>query len=103
MASSGSDGTVRLWDTAHHRLTATLTGHSGAVWGVVFAPRTHTVVSSSNDGTVRLWNTDVKAVSQDVSRFLSHRETAGTSTAAGFTTQSRRAGPNPDSRRPDGR
>ncbi|MBT2401806.1 helix-turn-helix domain-containing protein [Streptomyces sp. ISL-100] len=109
LASSGSDGTVRLWDTTRHRLTATLTGHSGAVWGVAFNPRTRALVSSSNDGTVRLWNTDVRAVSQDVSRFLSRQETAGTSTAAGFTAQARRAGPggpnepNPESRKSDGR
>ncbi|GGX10457.1 hypothetical protein GCM10010353_27400 [Streptomyces chryseus] len=94
LASSGSDGTVRLWDTTRHRLTATLTGHTGAVWGVAFDPRTRAVVSSSNDGTVRLWNTDVRAVSRSVSRFLSHQETAESSTAAGSTPQARRAGPN---------
>ncbi|MEU3548677.1 hypothetical protein [Streptomyces longwoodensis] len=38
LASAGDDLTVRLWDTAGHRLLATLTGHTGAVRGVAFSP-----------------------------------------------------------------
>nr|WP_308061461.1 hypothetical protein [Streptomyces sp. LBUM 1488] len=56
LASSGNDGSVRLWDVRHRRFETALTGHSGAVRGVDFSPDGRTLVSSGNDRTVRLWD-----------------------------------------------
>ncbi|MEV0418629.1 nSTAND1 domain-containing NTPase [Streptosporangium canum] len=58
LASSGIDGTVRLWDVTHRREIAKLPSHRGAVSSVAFAPDGRTLASSGgNDGTVRLWDT----------------------------------------------
>jgi WD40 repeat protein len=71
LASGGMDGTVRLWSLADVRLAeqtmlgmqrppsgqqlATLEGHTGGVWGVVFSADGRLLASGSFDGTVRLW------------------------------------------------
>ncbi|RLU96809.1 DNA-binding protein [Streptomyces griseocarneus] len=56
LASSGQDGTVRLWDTATGRARTVLEGHSGEVTSVAFSPDGRTLASSGRDGTVRLWD-----------------------------------------------
>jgi WD40 repeat protein len=55
LASSGGDGTVRLWEAASRRLLATLSGHTGVVGAVALSADGQLVASSSFDGTVRLW------------------------------------------------
>ena len=56
LASSGFDGTVRLWNVQTGRVAADpLRGHSRAVIGVAYASD-GTLASSSYDGTVRLWD-----------------------------------------------
>jgi serine/threonine protein kinase len=56
LASSSEDHTIRLWDLASRRTTATLSGHSGAVTSVAFSPDLKTLASGSADRTVRLWD-----------------------------------------------
>ena len=61
LASGSSDRTVRLWDVntgAHQR---TLTGHTAAVFSVVFSPDGNTIASGSWDNTVRLWDVNTGA------------------------------------------
>ncbi|HYN04668.1 MAG TPA: hypothetical protein VE359_19615, partial [Vicinamibacteria bacterium] len=53
--TAGLDATVRLWDLASRRHEVTLSGHSGAVTGVVFAGAGR-AVSGGRDRTVRLWD-----------------------------------------------
>jgi WD40 repeat protein/transcriptional regulator with XRE-family HTH domain len=56
LASAEADRTVRIWDVAHHRLRATLTGHDGSVFAVAFSPDGRLVASAGADRTVRLWD-----------------------------------------------
>jgi WD40 repeat protein/energy-coupling factor transporter ATP-binding protein EcfA2 len=58
LATSGYDGTARLWDTAGKPL-AQLKGHS-----VVFSPDGKQLATSGEDGTVRLWDTAGKPLAQ---------------------------------------
>src|SRR5262249_30685308 len=53
IATGSRDGTARLWD-ARGKERFNLTGHTGPVAGVVFAPRF--LATASWDGTARLWD-----------------------------------------------
>ncbi|MBD2038277.1 WD40 repeat domain-containing protein [Leptolyngbya sp. FACHB-321] len=59
LATSGYDGTARLWDTNGKPL-ATLQGHQGPVLNVVFSPDGKQLATSGVDGTARLWDTNGK-------------------------------------------
>jgi WD40 repeat protein len=62
LAGGGDDGTVRLWEPASGRQTATLTGHRGTVSSVAFAPDGATLAGGGDDGTVRLWEVRTAAL-----------------------------------------
>ena len=47
---------VRLWDIATGQNTITLTGHTGAVSAIAYAPDGRTIATGSYDRTVRLWD-----------------------------------------------
>jgi hypothetical protein len=55
LASAGTDGTVRLWDTASGREVLTLR-HPDGVHGVAWSPDGKRLASAGWDGTVRLWD-----------------------------------------------
>ena len=56
LASTSSDGTVKLWDVATKQNIATLQGHTDDVWSVSFSPDGTTLASGSWDNTVKLWD-----------------------------------------------
>ncbi len=56
LVSGSYDATVRLWDIATGKETATLRGHSLPVISVAFSPDGTRLASGSSDGTVRLWD-----------------------------------------------
>ncbi|WP_329377026.1 nSTAND1 domain-containing NTPase [Streptomyces sp. NBC_01716] len=55
LATSGNDGTARLWDMAGRRQLASLDGHSSQVHTAAFSPDGRTLVTS-HGGKVRLWD-----------------------------------------------
>jgi WD40 repeat protein/tRNA A-37 threonylcarbamoyl transferase component Bud32 len=57
LAVGGSDGAVRLWDTATWVEQPAFRGHSGDVLSVKFAPDSVRLASGSRDHTARLWDT----------------------------------------------
>jgi hypothetical protein len=75
-ASSGQDGTVRLWDARTGHAVATLTGHQGDVNWVTFSPDGRMLAgagqSAGKRGELLLWFT---ASEEDVQRELSERPT----------------------------
>uniref|UniRef100_A0A8D3CLT9 Striatin N-terminal domain-containing protein n=1 Tax=Scophthalmus maximus TaxID=52904 RepID=A0A8D3CLT9_SCOMX len=65
--SGGVDGTIQSWNTPNPNvdpydsyessvLRGALCGHTDSVWGVVYSPASHRLLSCSADGTVRLWD-----------------------------------------------
>ncbi|XP_051532321.1 striatin isoform X3 [Myxocyprinus asiaticus] len=65
--SGGLDGTIQSWNTPNPNidpydsydpsvLRGALSGHTDAVWGLVYSSAHHRLLSCSADGTVRLWN-----------------------------------------------
>ena len=56
LATASGDKTARLWDPATGECLRTLTGHTGAVWGVAFSPDGRLLATASDDKTARLWD-----------------------------------------------
>ncbi len=63
LASTGADGTTRLWDPDTRRQRAILMGHCGSVYGVAFsADGNYLATTGTDDFNVLLW--DVSALRQ---------------------------------------
>jgi len=63
LATSGEDGTARLWNLQGQEL-AKLEGHQGNVSQVSFSPDGQRLATSGIDGTTRLWNLQGQQVAQ---------------------------------------
>ncbi|MEO0432690.1 MAG: TIR domain-containing protein, partial [Cyanobacteria bacterium J06656_5] len=57
IASGGSDGTIRLWDTQGNSIREPLKGHNDWVNSIAFSPDGQMIASGGSDGTIRLWDT----------------------------------------------
>ena len=53
---AASDGTVRIWDARTGQQQHQLTGHTGRVRSVAYAPDGATLATGGDDGTVRIWD-----------------------------------------------
>ncbi len=56
IATTGTDGVVKLWDGHTGALRARFVGHSGVVDGLGFSPSSQHLISAGHDRTVRLWD-----------------------------------------------
>jgi WD40 repeat protein len=56
LATGGTDGRIKLWDTATWQVRATLPGHAGAVRGLALTPDGALLASAGDDGAVKLWD-----------------------------------------------
>lgn len=57
LATAGSDGSVRIWDTAAGTPRAVLTGHHGPVRAAAAAPDGTWLATGGSDGAIRVWDT----------------------------------------------
>jgi eukaryotic-like serine/threonine-protein kinase len=62
LASTGVDGTVRLWDVATRAPVAVLRGRSDLVWRVAFTADGKLLASGSSDKTICLWDVQTDAL-----------------------------------------
>ncbi len=74
LASSGQDGTLRLWNATSGELIRTIQAHENEANWVSFNPNGTMLASTSDDGTVRLWSVQTG----ELLRVLSRHERAAT-------------------------
>lgn len=58
LATTGLDGTVRLWDTRTGRARGSAPGNDCRVRSMAFAPDGQTLLAAGTDGRVRRWDMD---------------------------------------------
>ena len=57
IASVGTDGNVKIWDTSNGREIASWFAHNEGAYDVVFSTDGNILATAGRDGFVRLWNT----------------------------------------------
>lgn len=56
LATTGGDGTARIWDSTTKGHLTTLTGHTDAVTGIAYSPDGTRLATASDDRTARIWD-----------------------------------------------
>ncbi len=64
LATAGTDNAITIWDLKSRVPTHRLTGHTGTVTSLAWAPEAGWLVSGSYDATVRVWDIDAKNANQ---------------------------------------
>ena len=59
LASGGDDGTIRIWDLAKRKATATLESHVSVIRGLDYSSEQRALVSASRDKTVIVWDVGI--------------------------------------------
>jgi WD40 repeat protein/serine/threonine protein kinase len=67
IATGGSEGSIKLWDTSSLEPGASLLGHGEPVTSLAWSPDGRILASGSEDGTVRLWDV---ATRQELERLV---------------------------------
>lgn len=75
LASSGNDGTLRVWDPSHTRDPITLSGFGASIEGVDTASSTGLLATAHDDGTARVWQCEVCGPIDEVLRLAAQRTT----------------------------
>ena len=55
LASGGSDGVIKLWDSLKNTWQRNLNGHQGSIQAIAFSFNGQTIISGGEDCTIRLW------------------------------------------------
>ena len=71
LASASCDQTIKLWDMATGKSTATLDGHTNAVLAVAFSRDGKTLASADWNGTIKLWE---MATGKNTATINGHKE-----------------------------
>lgn len=56
LATGGSDGHVRVWDSDTNQLLLDLSAQSSTVWGIAFSPDGKTLATPGQDHTAKIWD-----------------------------------------------
>ena len=64
LASSGDDGTIRLWNLQGQLIGEPLRGHQGWVRSVAFSPDGQTLASGGDDGTIQRWSPQGQSIGE---------------------------------------
>lgn len=62
IATSGLDGTVKIWDPVRSRETLTLNGNSQAFWSVQWSPDGMKLAAGDAGGNLFIWEADEEFV-----------------------------------------